>query len=132
MQTKITPVFYGQVTKGELILEKPDRYKYYLQNISGPVMLTLKRPKKPRSNNQNAYYWDIPIQMIADHTGMTPDETHEAMKFLFLKKHVGSIVTVRSSATLNTLEFEEFTENIRRFASSELNIYIPLPNEVDS
>jgi hypothetical protein len=37
---------------------------------------------------------------------------------------------VRSTTSLNTVEMEEYVENIRRFAISELGCYIPEPNEI--
>lgn len=130
--TKITPTFYGAVSDGELKLEKPERYAEYLKAISGPVMVVLKRPKKPRSLNENNYYWGVVIQMISDYTGMTPEETHEAMKWMFLRKQVGTLFTVKSTAILDTIAFEAFAEQVRTFALTDLNIKIPLPNEIDS
>ena len=128
---KITPTFYGQVKDGKLILEKRDRFDEYLKAISGPVMLVLKRPRKPRTVSQNSYYWGVVIQLISDETGATPEEVHEAMKWQFLRKQVGKIFTVKSTSILNTLDFEAYVEQVRIFAQTELNIKIPLPNEVE-
>lgn len=129
---KITPTFYGKVEDGQFIPEHPDRYKAYLEHISGPVMLVLKRPRKPRSLNENNYYWGVVIQLMSDETGATPEEMHEAMKWQFLRKQVGKIFTVKSTALLDTIAFEEYVENVRRFAQVELSIQVPLPNEVDN
>lgn len=129
---KITPQFYGVIKKGQIIYEKPERRDFYLKNLKEGLQIIeiLKPPRKPRSLKENAYYWGVVIQMISDETGFTPEEAHEAMKWLFLKKQIGKIVSVRSTATLNTLEFENYVENIKRFASLELNLYIPNPNEI--
>lgn len=129
--SKITPTFYANVKDGKMTLERPDRFKEYLKAISGTVMVVLKRPKKPRSLNENNYYWGVVIQMISDHTGMTPEETHEAMKWMFLRKQIGKLFTVKSTAILDTIAFENFVEQVRVFAQTDLNIKIPLPNEVD-
>ena len=128
---KITPTFYGSVKDGQLTFEKPDRWRDYLKAISGTVMVVLKRPRKPRSINENNYYWGVVIQAISDETGMTPEETHEAMKWQFLRKQVGQIFTVNSTSILDTIAFENYVEQIRVFAASDLNIKIPLPNEVE-
>lgn len=129
MGVKITPTFYGKVENGKLLLEKKDRWIEYLKRISGPVTLIMKRPTKPRSVRENNYYWGVVIQLISDETGMTPEEAHQAMKWQFLRKQVGNVFTVKSTAILNTLEFEDYVENVRRFAQTDLNIKIPLPNE---
>lgn len=127
---KITPTFYGVVSNGELKLERPERYAEYLKAISGPVMVVLKRPKKPRSLNENNYYWGVVIELISESTGMTPEETHEAMKWKFLRKQIGSIFTVQSTSILDTISFENYVQQVRTFAGTELNINIPLPNEI--
>jgi hypothetical protein len=129
---KITPVFYGETKDGKLVLEKPERYQTYIKSIGNrKVVMVLKTPKKPRSLNQNDYYWAVVVQMIADETGFTPDEAHEAIKWLFLRKQLGNIFTVRSTSILNTIEFENYVEQVRIWAQTELNIKIPLPNEIE-
>ncbi len=127
----ITPNFYGEVKNGALILEYPKRYSEYLKHISGRVILILKRPRKPRSLSENNYYWGVVIQLISDETGFTPEEAHQAMKWLFLRKQINNIFTVYSTAILNVIEFEYYVEQVRRWAQSELNIRIPLPNELE-
>lgn len=65
------------------------------------------------------------------------DEAKDLVKSMFLKremmvqvKHgVKEVSTVRGSAMLSTVEFEKFMTDIRQWASYELGIYIPLPNE---
>lgn len=130
---KINPQFYGEIKNGEIIWEKPEQRKFYLKNVGNrKIIEIIKTPKKPRSLNENNYYWGVVVQMISDETGFTPEEAHEAVKWLFLRKQVGNIFTVKSTAILNTLEFEEYVENVRRWAQNELNLRIPLPNEIDS
>lgn len=130
MATKIYPNFYGEVTNGIIAWEKPVQRDYYLKSIgTRKIVEILKPPRKPRSNNQNAYYWGVILELISQETGMTMDESHSAMKLLFLKKRISEeLYTIRSTATLNTLEFEEYLEKVKRFASLELNIIIPDPN----
>lgn len=97
----------------------------------GWYQLIIRPRKKSRSDNQNRYLWGVVYKIIANETGHTEEEVHEHMKWQFLRKRGGRLETVKSTTNLTTIEFEEYTENIRRFAATKLNIQIPLPNEVD-
>ena len=96
----------------------------------GNYELIIRKEKKSRSNNQNRYLWGVVYKIIANETGHTEEEVHEHMKWRFLRKH-GRLETVKSTSDLNTKEFEEYTENIRRFGATDLSLQIPVPNEVD-
>lgn len=131
---KITPTFFGEIKDGQIVYEKPERRDYYIKNLKNGLRVVelLKPAKKPRSNNQNKYYWGVVLEIIANEIGISPEEAHDLMKIQFLKKHINEkLWTVKSTATLNTLAFEEYLDNVRRFASMELNCIIPLPNEID-
>lgn len=81
---------------------------------------------KPRSLQENSYYWGVVLQHIADTTGYTPEEVHDAMRWKFLRVS-GWFERVRSTTSLTTTEFEEYLEKIRTFAVQELDCPIPLP-----
>lgn len=83
---------------------------------------------KPRSLKENNYYWGVVLQTIADGTGYTPEEVHDAMRWKFLRKGQ-RFETVASTSSLSTYEFEEYLEKIRMFAAQELNCPIPLPKQ---
>ena len=51
---------------------------------------------------------------------------HEALKWRFLQKHDGPLVTVRSTTDLDTAEFTEFIEQCRRLGA-EMGVVIPGP-----
>ena len=72
--------------------------------------------------------------MVAEEMGLIPDEAHDYLKSLFLKMGVEikskRFEVVRSTALLSTEEFEAYAEKCRQWASAELNVYIPLPGEV--
>jgi hypothetical protein len=94
--------------------------------------LTLKKHQKIRSNPQNAYYWGVVIKMIADHTGEHPNRIHGVLADMFLKvKGWLGKERVKSTTELTTVEFEEYAESCRRWASIALDMYIPLPNEAE-
>lgn len=93
---------------------------------------------KQRSNPQNSYYWSVVIGLISEHTGFTPEETHEILKHKFLRitlwipKKDGvkemSVIT-KTTTKLTTKAFEEYLSQIRIWASQDLGCFIPSPNE---
>ena len=110
-----------QIHKGRIISP------YTQTQISGKF--DIESFKKKRSNPQNAYYWGILIKEIANETGYTPEETHAKLAYKFLLVKEGSQPFVRSTTSLKTAEMEEYNENVRRWASDFLSLYLPLPNE---
>lgn len=84
---------------------------------------------KPRSRQENSYYWSVVVGTLADHTGFSPEEIHAALKMKFLKIVKGKLESCRSTTELTVGEFEDYLSKIRMFANEELNCLIPLPNE---
>ena len=132
----MTPIFYGIVQNGKLKLDKRDRFDKYLNTLKGRVMLTLQRstPKTERSTAQNRYYWAVIVKMVSEEMGIIPDDAHDFMKRLFLKRGVDfkgkRYEVVGSTTSLDTIKFEEYTSKCREWASVELNLVVPLPNEI--
>ena len=110
-----------------------DYAKRLLSEIKKPIQIIVVRKKKQRSLNQNAYYW-LTMKLIGEDLGYFAEEMHTVFAIMFLKKIINlgthSIESYRSTTKLTTVEFEEYLQNIRIFASSELGIFVPLPNEV--
>lgn len=135
----LKPIFYGYVTNGKLVFDDVDTVRKHLSNLVGRVTVTIQRFFNLRSNQENAYYWGVVIKILSDEMGLTPDEVHEGLKLKFLK--IGRQFTkndkvylfeiVRSTTVMSTVEFENYLTMVRAWASLELNVYIPLPNEVD-
>lgn len=99
------------------------------------VRVTVKR--KRRSARANAYYWAVVVPMVADHTGFTEEETHEALKALHLGREVKDlagreIVCTKSSATLDSKEFGEYVDRCIAFAATELGVAIAPADRVDT
>ncbi len=117
---------------------KPDKQRLH-ETLKGlklvPYRIEIKVDRDKRSGNQNRFYWGCVIKLLSDHTGFTPDEMHETLRAKFLKYQKpmppnGYMATVIQSTTdLDTKEFEEYIEEIRRFAIQELDVEIPTPNE---
>lgn len=126
--------FYGNILKGKVIFDNQEEFKTYVGCLEGQrVFVTIQKEAAKRSNDQNAYYWGVVIQLISDNTGHTPDEVHEAMKMMFLKvPGTGGLPeTIRSSAKLSTKDFGEFVEKVKRWAASSIGVYCPDAIEVE-
>jgi len=99
-----------------------------------PYAVKIEIIKNNRSNNQNRYYWGVVLKYISNNTGSTPEELHDVFKPMFLKEFISfngsEVERVKDTKRLTTLEFEAYLTKIRTFASAELGVFIPLPNEV--
>lgn len=94
-----------------------------------------------RSNQQNAYYWGVIVELIRlgineiQGENFTKEDIHEFLKNKFLQgeeivNKEGEVIMIRKSTIDNTKTAqEEYHENCRRLAFEFLNIEIPLPNE---
>ena len=89
--------------------------------------------KGQRSNQQNRYAHFV-FNMIAEETGEFMPNVKWFYRQLFLtvveKIFDKEIERVRSTIELTTLEQEDFMTKVRMHASTELNMFVPLPNEV--
>ena len=101
--------------------------------------IAIKRVRATRSIQQNRWYWGCLVQLVADHTGYSPEEIHDIYKAKFIPKHVsladgnGEVVAEfvigGSTRKLDKGQFAEYCEAIRAWASDELNVTIPDPEE---
>jgi len=90
--------------------------------------------KKKRTLNQNSLYW-LWINCISDETGNDPKELHEYFSDKYLPKETIEIFGIAksrpiSTTKLNTVQFTNYMENIEVFASSELGIVLPQPEDL--
>ena len=134
----------GNIEKGKLTLRNRQIFSEELKGLNGDVTVTVVEGRGKRSTRQNAYLWSVVYKLIAQYmtelTGEVYDEedihAYYKDKFLSKKKHFimgleECDIETASTTKLNTKEFEEYAENIRRFASMELQIDIPSPNEYE-
>lgn len=130
----------GRVEGGRLQLRNKRAFDTALAKFKdGEVLVTIERAHATRSDAQNRYLWAVVIDLIADHTGFTPDETHECLKAKFLPKKlafadgngvvVDEYVIGGSTRKLNKVEFGEYIEAIRTWAAEYLGVVIPDPVE---
>jgi hypothetical protein len=127
----ITPIWYGYNKDGKTHIVHNDAFRDYLLKFK-EFQLVVRNKRKPRSNNQNSYYWGVVLYLISKEIGHTPEELHDAFKRKFLKRFdKRGLEFCQSTTELSTTGMMEYVENVRRFASMELGISIPDPNEFD-
>lgn len=137
-------VFQGWIEAGDVFPRFDDAVLAKMQELCKSlegkrIEMVIKKVQKNRSLNQNAYYWGVPVKMLAEKYGYeTGDEiqmVHDflASEFLTVTKTVMGmeVKIVRSTSRLSTEEFETYCRRIRLWASVALDFYIPEPNEVE-
>ena len=105
------------------------------------VLITLEKPKKKRSNPQNAFYYGVIIPIVqnclrdAGHI-ITNEATHDLIKLKFLKEVIltneetGEVVErVKSTTELSTSQFMDFVAEISIFTNEYFGVIIPQPND---
>lgn len=103
------------------------------------VNVVIERLHAVRSMQANRYYFGVVLKAISDYTGYDPNETHEAMKAMFLPKALsfcdgngevrGAIVVGGSTRQMNVHEFHDYVDAVRRFAAEQLGLNIPDPSQ---
>ena len=90
----------------------------------------IKPFKNDRTILQNRYLRGWIYTPIAEYSGNTPEEVHSIMGIQFLKTKTSSWKGeyVRSTTSLNTAEFAEYTEKIRNWMAT-FGLYLPTPEE---
>jgi hypothetical protein len=132
----------GHVRGGRLFIHHRAHFDAQIRQLDSrwTVEVTIQRLRATRSQQQNKYYWSVVIATLAEHTGYTPDELHEVLKQKFIPKRLalcdgngevkGEFVMGGSTRTMKTHEFSEYVEAIKRWASEDLDVYIPDSHEV--
>lgn len=106
--------------------------------MSGEIQLTIGRKKKIRTtgkkwegSNQNGYLYGVVLPILCKSSGeIDPDRMKYNLQRKFLRiGGTDDIPIVRRTSGLSTIEWEEFMSQIRIWADTELQTYIPQPNE---
>lgn len=147
-EKKIYPKWIVEIHNGEMLFERPKDFKEHLIPYEGKQMtVTVKNVFKSRSRQEEKYYHAVPVRMIAAAMDISDQEAHEFLKQMFLTVEEQSPAGFRYTRAMSTTElsdkaYREYWESVVRWAaqpteddglgpSSGLNLYIPLPNEVD-
>ena len=105
-------------------------------DLTHPWEVTIKPYRKRRSLSQNALYWkwlDTVVTHIEELTGHDRLEIHGWLKEKFCPPTIvdlgGERIRFCSTATLNTLEMKKYMDRVYAFATTELGLVLPLPEE---
>lgn len=140
----MNPAFRGIITENNGVygikVDRKDALEAWLKTLypksKNGIEIVVKKWLNTRSQSQNRYYWGVIIKMIGDEQGeIDQNKIHALLKSLFLKGGVEvngkRYEIIKDTHDLDTIEFEDYCEKCRQWASQELNLYIPLPNEVE-
>lgn len=138
----IKPKFYGIMKGGKLILNDRDQFDLHLEKYKDDteMELTISRKYKKRTSGQsdedtnfNGYYWGVIIRMVSDHMGELNDSYTDDL----LQIETGNVKRSDSGKEIplghkemSGGEFAEYCSRCRIWASKELQLNIPEPNEV--
>lgn len=131
-----TSVTNGKLTRNRnLILDAINSYE------GKELLITFEKPKKQRSNQQNAFYWGIVVVIIKSclkSTGnnLSENDVHDLLRLKFLKETIsikeetGEVIErVKSTTELTTSQFMDYIAEIQQFAAEYFDVIIPDPNE---
>ena len=84
----------------------------------------IKKVTKKRTNDQNRYLWSWVYWTIDTELKQWTDYIHWVMSYKFLLDQSGKSPYVRSTTSLNTVEFSNYIESIGAFVA-DFGIIIP-------
>lgn len=137
---KATPTFEGDVVDGKLKLlnttkEAIARWVSTFKNGTH-LDIIIRKHKAQRTLDQNAYYWGVVVNILADYFGYEEEEMHEELKRLFnpVESKITPGVMIGGSTTkLSTEEFfcgeTSYVERICRWVATEYGVYVPPPKK---
>jgi len=100
-----------------------------LELTEGDYTVEVKKRRKIRSIKQNRYYRGVVIPIIALEMGQSTDDTHAIFGKQFLSKKITlpsgeEIEIVRSTASLDTLQFYQYVDKVIFVGTNDLGLYI--------
>lgn len=126
--------YYSDVKGGNLQTNVRKKIAEELKQFEGKrIQIRIEKLKSKRSIQQNRYWW-LAMTILGNELGYSKEETHELMKFKFLKRErviekTGEILEyIESTTTLSKPDFADMVTDMVRWAAS-MGIVIPLPGE---
>lgn len=126
--------YYSDVKGGNLQTNVRKKIAEELKQFEGKrVQVRIEKLKSKRSIQQNRYWW-LAMTILGNELGYSKEETHEIMKFKFLKRErviekTGEILEyIESTTKLGKSDFADMVTDMVRWAAS-MGIIIPLPGE---
>ena len=126
------------IPKGDLSAEHKRLVKQEIDDLPAdyPWLIQAQRYRKRRTLEQNSFLHAVPLKLICQHTGYEIDdmkqylmgkafgwESYEVMGEPRKRPRLGT-------SQLNTEQFNWFLEWLEAWASQELGMIIPKPNEI--
>ena len=132
----MTPIFQAQIRQGKVVFDNRENFDMWVANLEGKSVEVLVRlPSADRTNQANRYYWAVIVKVLSDELGYDPNEMHEVLKYIHnphnIKIGESEMRIGGSTRLLDTGQFSDYCERIRKWALTELNPYLPQPNEVE-
>jgi len=130
-----------QIEKVNGLFDLGPIYSWLKQSIDGNYLFTISRVRKIRTGDQNGYLWGCIYPMLYDallDAGWefsTVEQVHEYFRSLktstsVVNKHTGEVVEFPgSTATMDTVTFNSYCDELREYAREYLNVEIPDPDK---
>lgn len=123
------------VLRDDMLRQRLIRYVQAL-DLSKPVQVTIEPYRKKRSLSQLRLMWlwiSEVAEHVREHTGMDSEDVHAFLKEKFLPPRIieiaGEAVEYRTTTKLTTAEMSEYMDRIYAWATQELGLLLPLPEE---
>lgn len=132
-----TPVFVARIDGSRVSVLNQLAFTRYLRKLDGKeVELVVRRRKSKRSLQANAYWWAVPVEIMADYMGEERTATHYALLGECFGYHRNEqlkrqVPNKGSSSALTVEEFSALIEWCPPWALDKFGVHIPLPNECD-
>ena len=127
-------IWRGTVIKGNVVLDDAAHYAGLARRLEGKeIELILRKLRRKRSLDQNSYLWGVVYAIFAEELGYEVEELHLACRERFLRdreNEVAGLMKIGSTADLDTAQFTEYIEQVRRLAA-EMGCVIPDPMSVE-
>ena len=136
-------IFYGRNINNKPTIANSGDLNQLLRDFGDDqFQLTVEKRFKKRSNQQSNYYWGCCIPAVIDgliDNGYPKSELNSEVVHLMLREkflrtelvseQTGEVISrIKSTTELSTVDFLIFIEDIQRWSSEILNIYIADPN----
>lgn len=123
----------AQVINNQIVFTDRNKLDLDLSVYEGEAIVVDIQKNIPRSMNLNKYYWSVVVMVPAKELGYEKEEMHEVFKskFLYKKELIDGewVKIVRSTTKISSKEMITYIDQIKRFCTEELGVYIPDPNE---
>lgn len=124
----------GRLKDGKIVLNNERWLKGHLSLYEDcAITLVVERRAKDRSKEQLGYLWGVVYPEMSNHTGMSPEDIHDALKSKYLKRKVlwrgYDMFSPRSTSQLTVGEMAEFISNVI-LEAGEMGIEVPPPDKL--